>query len=115
MNNRICPSCNQKPRAINYHRLGKTYYRSLCISCTHKKKKTKTRAPNWFRSGYRKKERCDRCGFKFKFPDQSNVFYVDGNIENINWANLKTICLNCQQEIKRANVKWCPGEIVPDF
>jgi len=115
MTDKICPQCKLHPLALNYHRAGRAHYRSLCISCTHKNKKARQRAPNWFRAGYRKTERCDKCGFKFKFPDQSNVYYVDGNEDNTNWLNLKTICLNCQQEIKHATVKWRPGGILPDF
>lgn len=38
---------------------------------------------------------------------------MDGNTDNNHWANLKTICLNCQSEV--AKTTWRPGAIQPDF
>lgn len=111
---KICPICKHYPVAVNYHRKGKTYFRTACTPCIHKGKKLKPEVPNWFRSGYRKKDKCDRCSFKFKFNEQSNVYYIDGNTDNTNWNNLKTICLNCQQEISKLS-NWRPGDITPDF
>jgi len=111
----ICPVCRHHPVALNYYRGEKAYYRTTCTSCIHKGKKVKPEAPNWFRSGYKKKDRCDKCSFKFKFSEQSNVYYVDGKIENVNWTNLKTICLNCQQELAKMPTSWKPGQITPDF
>jgi hypothetical protein len=113
MQRKICPVCKQHPVSLNYYRNGKAYYRTTCISCIHRGKKVKPEAPNWYRSGYRKSENCDRCGFKFKFLNQSNVFYTDSNTTNVNWANLKTVCLNCQVEITKTG--WRPGPIIPDF
>lgn len=112
MSRKVCPICNQHPVAINYYRHNKTYYRTACTPCIHKKRRI-TSIPSWIKSGYKKKEKCDRCGFKFKLPDQSNVYYIDGNDRNTNWANLKTICLNCQSEV--AKTHWKPGTLTPDF
>jgi hypothetical protein len=112
---KLCPVCKFYHVAVNYHRHGKVYYRAMCTSCIHKGKKIKPEAPNWYKSGYRKKEKCDRCGFKFKFLGQANVYYTDGNKNNINWSNLKTICLNCQVEVENITTSWIPGKIIPDF
>ena len=47
--------------------------------------------------------------------DYHSEFYVDGNLKNNNWLNLKTICLNCAQEVYRSKLPWKPAPIVPDF
>lgn len=117
INRKICPVCNKSPVAINYKdKLGNTHYRSLCSPCIHGKKKIKTPVPLWYKTGYRKKANCEKCGFKAKYPeDQLRVFYLDGNLQNTSWSNLKTICLNCQQEIFKMRLPWKPATIVPDF
>ena len=43
------------------------------------------------------------------------MFHVDGNLANSNLRNLKTICLNCAVDIKRADLPWRPGDLQPDF
>jgi len=113
----ICLICQKNPQAVNYRNsAGITHYRSLCAACIRKGKKIKPAAPGWFKSGYRKKERCEKCNFKSRFPDQQLcVFYVDGNLRNNNWTNLKTICLNCQVEVYKSKLPWLPADIVPDF
>ena len=112
---KICPLCNQRPRAINYIRNGKHYYRSVCDVCNRAGRRIKQRAPAWHLAGYRKKPQCERCGFKFKWPEQSGVFYIDGNLKNNNWANLKTVCLNCQHDVIKSRLGWRQGPLVPDF
>lgn len=69
----------------------------------------------WIKSGYTKKEKCEKCGFKFKFLDQSSVYHVDGNIENSDWLNLKTICANCTIELAHSKTGWRSPKITPDF
>jgi len=111
----LCKVCNTNARAINYVKEGVYHYRSRCSACIRKGHKIKL-VPAWAKSGYAKKPQCDKCGFKFKFPvEQSAVFYVDGNLKNNNWVNLKTLCLNCVQEVYKSRVPWRPAEIVPDF
>jgi hypothetical protein len=111
----LCPTCNQRPVAVNYIREGVTHYRRMCDVCARLGKKIKPKPPAWFVSGYRKKPQCERCSFKFKHPEQSGVFYTDGNLKNNNWINLKTICLNCQQEVYKSRLPWKQGPLVPDF
>ena len=92
--------------AINYVKDGIIHYRRQCDSCLRKGRKLKPLPPSWVRSGYKKKPHCEQCGFLAKFHDQLNVFYIDGNLKNNDWVNLKTICLNCTVEIARAKLKW---------
>lgn len=113
MQRKVCPICRLHPVALNYYRKNKAYFRTACTGCIHKKRKPLPDVASWVRAGYKKSDRCDRCGFKFKLPEQSNVYYVDGNLANGNWLNLKTICLNCQQEITKT--RWKPSDLRPDF
>jgi hypothetical protein len=42
------------------------------------------------------------------------VFHVDGNLHNSDIRNLKTVCLNCAEEVKRSDVNWNRGDLEPD-
>ena len=114
---KLCPTCNSaRPVAINCHIGEKIYYRKQGDVCLRGERKIKPTAPSWFKSGYRKKSACEKCGFKAKYPeDQLRVFYLDGDLRNSNWANLKTVCLNCQQEVHRLKLPWREAVLVPDF
>ena len=111
----ICKSCGKNHCAVNYIREGITHYRSGCDECGRKKKKLKPRKANWTKSGYKKKATCDRCGFKSKYSAQTSVYHVDGNLHNTGVNNLKTVCLNCTVEIKKSDLSWQPGDLVPDL
>jgi hypothetical protein len=111
----LCPNCHTNPVAVNYVKDGVTHYRNSCAACIRKGKKLKPEPPAWQRSGYKKKANCEKCNFKFKFVEQNVVFHIDGNLKNNVWTNLKTICLNCQQEIYKGRTGWRPAKIVPDF
>ena len=111
----LCPNCRNNPVAINYIRDGVRHYRNSCIACIRKGRKRRPEPPAWVKSGYKKKPACEKCGFKFKFNEQSNVFYVDGNLKNQNSFNLKTICLNCQSEVYKSKLAWKSAPIIPDF
>lgn len=110
----ICPVCNQRPRAINCHRDDRVYYRSRCEACTKKNKKIKPPVPRWQSSGYKKKPTCDRCGFRARYSAQLLVYHVDGNLNNTDVRNLKTVCLNCVEELKRSDLPWQKGDLEPD-
>ena len=117
MNRPICPVCTQRPVAVNYIKDGITHYRKICDSCIRQGKKLKPIPPGWIKSGYRKKDRCEVCGFKAKYPvKQLRVFYLDGNLKNNNHMNLKTVCLNCQIELSNnPKIHWKPSDLTPDF
>jgi len=110
----VCNLCNKNLCAINYIRKGKTYYRSKCDECGRTKEKKKPRVPKWQMSGYKKKVTCDSCGFKASYATQMTVYHIDGNLENTEFINLRTICLNCVEVIKRKEVKWKRGDLEVD-
>jgi hypothetical protein len=110
---KICPSCCIKPVAIANHRHGKTYYRNRCDQCYRLKKKPKP--AGWIRSGYKKKEKCEKCGFKFRHAEQATVFHLDGNEDNNDWLNLKTVCANCAIAVKHSNLPWKASGLTADF
>jgi hypothetical protein len=43
------------------------------------------------------------------------VYHVDGNLNNSNLRNLKTVCLNCVVDINKADLPWKPGDLTPDL
>ena len=110
----ICPACNQRPRAIAYHRNEKIYYRSRCENCLKAGRKIKASKPKWQLDGYKKKATCDRWGFRARYSAQLLVYHVDGNLNNSNLKNLKTICLNCTVDIKKADLPCSQGDLEAD-
>jgi hypothetical protein len=112
---KICEICGKKPVAVNYKMHGKTYYRSRCDTCIRKKKNKPAAKPRWLLEGYKKKPHCEKCGFKARLKEQLFVYYVDGNFNNNNTLNLKTICANCQYEIAREGLGWRQGDLTPDY
>ena len=105
--------CGQRPAAINYKKNNRVYYRSLCEICLkHGKYHGVAR---WQRSGYKKKNQCDRCGFKSPHPEVFNVYHVDEDLNNCKVANLKTVCANCQRVLAKEGIKWRQGDLTADF
>ena len=43
------------------------------------------------------------------------VFYIDGKLENAEFSNLRTICLNCVEVVKRKDVTWKRGDLQVDY
>jgi hypothetical protein len=111
----ICQSCKQRPCAVNYYRDEVAHYRTRCGYCIAKKRAVKVPEPRWKTAGYKKKPACDRCGFRSRYASQLLVYHVDGNQHNTGLRNLKTICLNCVEEIKRLDRPWTPGDLEPDL
>jgi hypothetical protein len=101
---------------INCHKGDKVYYRRQCDPCLRKGKRLRPQPPQWYRSGYRKKDRCEKCEFKAELvDDQLVVFHVDGDLRNTDRANLKTVCLNCRPLIYRSRMPWKESEVIADF
>jgi hypothetical protein len=48
-------------------------------------------------------------------PTQITVFHIDGNLENIAISNLRSVCLNCIEIIKKKNVNWKRGDLEIDY
>lgn len=110
----ICMACNQRPRAVAYHKESGIQYRKLCEQCIRRKRRIKPPEPRWKTAGYKKKTNCDRCGFRAKFLAQLLVYHLDGNLNNTAVRNLKTICHNCVIEISKSDLPWKPGDLEPD-
>lgn len=111
----LCKHCNARPRAIAYYKYNRVYYRSLCDVCLRRGRKLKATIPRWKSAGYKKKTTCDRCGFRARHHSQLTVYHVDGNLNNCNLGNLKTVCLNCAVEVTRLDLPWRRGDLEPDY
>ena len=115
MNRPTCKACNQRLCAVNYTRNESTHYRSRCDYCIKKGRQTKSAEPRWKKTGYKKKPTCDLCGFRAKYAVQLMIYHVDGNLNNNNLTNLKTVCQNCTFEVKKSGLTWRPGDLEPDL
>ena len=87
----------------------------MCTACQRRGRKQKVPVPRWQLDGYKKKPACDKCGFKGKLLTQLLVFHIDGNLNNSEQRNLKTVCLNCVALIKKNDITWRRGDLEPDF
>lgn len=110
----ICKTCNKNFCAINYKRDDITHYRSGCDECGRKKRKLVPRTPGWQQANYKKKTTCDLCGFHSIYPSQTLVYHIDGDLKNVKFNNLRTICLNCVEVVKRKEVTWRRGDLAVD-
>jgi len=110
----ICSNCNKLPRRVNYIRDGVRHYRSLCGACSRSKEKLPTPKPRWMSGGYKKKSSCDCCGFRCTYTSQMIVYHINGNLEDISLHNLRTVCLNCVEIVKRTQINWRRGDLQVD-
>jgi len=111
----LCTQCKSRPRAYAYRRGSKVYWRKLCDTCNRKKKNLRIGGVTPLqRSGYRKKSKCELCGFKAQDTIQLDVFFVDGNLRNTSYTNLKTVCANCQRIGSVKRLGWKIGDLVVD-
>lgn len=110
----LCSLCHGNLAAINYIKGKKIYYRKICAGCSRKNKKTREIA-GWTRNGYKKKLVCERCNFKAKNSNQIFVFYLDGNLKNNSWVNLRSVCANCRIELNSSKTTWRESPLVPDY
>ena len=111
----LCVNCKSKPRAYAYKKGNKIYWRKLCDACNRKKSKKKIGGITALqRSGYRKKSKCELCGFKAQTQLQLDVLFIDGNLRNTNNINLKTVCANCQRLSSIKRLGWKIGDLVAD-
>lgn len=111
----LCKACEKQPRAVAYYRYDRVYYRSRCNSCIRKDRRMKPQKPRWEIAGYKKKPTCDRCGFRAKLPAlQLMVYHTDGDLNNCELRNLKTVCLNCAAALTRQEPLWKRGDLEPD-
>lgn len=109
---KLCRSCMKRPVAVNYHKDGVIHYRSQCDHCANV---AKDGVPRWKKSGYKKKLKCDRCGYSSKYSQQFDVYHIDGNLNNCRYDNLKSICANCQRLLHTLHLPWRQGDLTPDL
>ena len=105
--------CGARPKAINYYKDNKTYYRSLCETCSSKG--IRAGIPRWRTAGYVPKNICEKCGLKSQHSEIFRVFHVDGNLNNCRFSNLKTICANCAIILAKEKSAWKQGDLIADF
>ncbi len=111
----LCQICGRNPAAINCHYHDKIYYRKRCNACIRRNRGLPRAVPRWEAAGYRKKTACDRCGFRSRYAAQLVVCHINGNLNDCELRNLKTVCLNCIEEIKRLDLPWHRGDAEPDL
>jgi hypothetical protein len=104
--------CGQRPRAVNYKKNNRVYYRSLCEACLGQG--SKVHVPRWQHAGYKPKNHCEKCGFKSTHREVFRVFHVDGDLNNCRPVNLKTVCCNCAQILGKEGITWRQGDLVAD-
>jgi len=108
--------CGMRPVAINYYKKGKAYYRTQCDKCIRRDKKLQTTSKTeWKASGYKKKDHCEKCGFKADNSIQLDVYHLDSNRKNNNWKNLRTVCANCHRILYITGKGWRQGDLIPDY
>ena len=54
------------------------------------------------------------CGFKAREQIQLDVLFIDGNKNNTNDVNLKTVCANCQRLASVKRLRWTVGDLEVD-
>ena len=108
----LCKNCKKNLSAVNYHKDNRVYYRSVCDGCA---RGTTVLEPRWARSGYKKKNKCDKCGFTSGQLMVFDVYHVDGNLNNCAHNNLKTVCANCQRMLIKQGLGWKQGDLTPDL
>lgn len=105
--------CGQRPRALNYYKNNKPYYRRLCEICLANG--LYHGIPRWARAGYKTKQYCEKCGFKSQHTEVFGVFHIDGNLDNCRHNNLKTVCANCARILAKEGIKWKQGDLLADY
>ena len=70
---------------------GRGYYATYCGAC---KKARKQGIPIYH---IYKKQVCELCGFVPYIPQQLDVHHIDGDRQNNDSNNLKTLCANCHR------------------
>ena len=111
----LCKACNRNLAAVNCYQNGRVYYRSRCNACIRRSKKLTKQLTRWEQSGYKKKPACDKCGFRARHAAQLTVYHVNGNLNDCDVRNLRTVCLNCAVEVTKSDLPWRRGDLEADF
>ncbi len=89
----LCEVCHINPRAVNYKRNGKTFYRSKCNSC--------------LKHNSRAAFKCVMCGFNAKYEEQLVPVSAIKADENV--------CLNCDVVRNKKRVRMVKLKPVADL
>lgn len=108
----LCECCKKRPKAVNYKKNNKIYYRKLCEVCI---KHGPRIVPQWERAGYVMKSCCEKCGYVSEYKEVFRVFHVDGNLNNCRYSNLKTVCASCAIVLAKEGVIWKQGDLTADY
>jgi hypothetical protein len=55
------------------------------------------------------------CGFRSVYNTQMVVYHINGILTDISLSNLRTICLNCVEVVKRKEITWKRGDLQVDY
>jgi hypothetical protein len=111
----ICQACGTRLAAVNYIKNDIVHYRTKCYTCIRRKRGIKPPQPKWQSAGYKKKLKCDICGFRAKYSAQLMVYHIDGDLKNVSISNLRTVCLNCTTVIQKEDSVWKSGDLQADY
>lgn len=92
----LCKTCKIRPvrKAYKNKNTGKQYWKPECGRCY--KKRYGVSAKRRLKAGA-KEGICDECGFVAKHPCQLDVDHIDGNRDNDDPSNYRTLCANCHR------------------
>jgi len=115
--NKNCNQINPQPLDNFYSHKGMNDGRaSQCGDCCreHNKKRykedpdyTRKRRANWIYTQH-KKNSCEQCGFVALHKCQLDVDHIDGNHNNNELSNLRTLCANCHRLKTQINKEFGP-------
>ena len=90
MSMRMCIRCKTNPADV----AGRL--RHLCPECKRKSRSTRING-NRLRKLAHKGTSCEHCGFIALHPCQLDVDHIDGNRDNDDPSNYRTLCANCHR------------------
>ena len=95
----VCVKCKDRPQTSKGTKEGITLYRAICWKCHADNNGRPNGSKQRKRLKYTKfkKDTCEDCGFVPQHTCQLDVDHVDGNHDNNEPTNLRTLCANCHR------------------
>jgi hypothetical protein len=92
----LCKYCGVSPaKSRGKSKLGYKIWHTMCSSCSRKLYNDDYKHLN------NKKNICEECNFKAIDACQLDLIYIDGDINNKDISNLKTLCANCSRLLSK--------------